>query len=607
MKIPLIALVVAGISGAFTLPAASFTVTTTNDSGPGSLRQAIQDANALPDADSIQFNIPGTGVQTIALGTALPVVTNTVTIDGYTQPGSHPNTLATGSDAVLLIRLDGSGISNSLPAGLKLTGANHLVRGLVVVRFSDGIVLDTCTNCTVAGNWVGYDVDGLTSGNTGNGVYITCPVFRRSTGNTIGGTTPGARNVISGNGTGIFIFPSTADNNTVVGNYVGTDASGTLARGNTFAGVQIQAGPNNVIGGTTAGARNVISANGTGISVLAGPSTAIKGNYIGTDATGTNDLGNSGQGIIVQGASLVFVGGTEPGAGNLVGNNRGHGIELLGAATNYVFGNLIGTDVSGVRPLGNAGAGVDIFGSSGNFIGGVGAGASNVIRFSRGPGVFVESGGTNVIRGNSIADNRGLGIDLDAVGRSTNDVLDEDTGANDLQNYPVITNVTSTSGQVRIRGGLASKSSAGYTIDFYADTSGLPSAPGQGRVYLGSTSVTTDGSGNAAFDVTLADGGLPGAVATATATDVGGNTSEFSLALAPGAAVPRPSVRISQQAGAYLLSWDGSTPGSVETAYVLQSPTQWQPLTNQSGSGVNSVSVTNIPGVSNQFFRVKLN
>lgn len=154
--------------------AATYTVTTTNDSGAGSLRAAILAANASPSADVIAFNLPGPGVHTITPLTELPAITKPVTLDGYTQPGSQANTLATGSDARLLIRLT-SAAWPGLAYGLRLTGSGHTVRGLVIVQFGTGLSLDTCSQTTIAGNWIGLDVDNLASGQAFDGINLSCP------------------------------------------------------------------------------------------------------------------------------------------------------------------------------------------------------------------------------------------------------------------------------------------------------------------------------------------------------------------------------------------------------------------------------------------------
>src|ERR1019366_1087700 len=133
-------------------PAATFTVTSTNDSGPGSLRQALLDVNASPGPHAVQFNFPGSGVHTLAPLTPWPELANPVAIDGYSQPGTRPNSLQCGCDAMLLIRLDGQRLTNNLAPALVLHGSGSSVRGLILVRFSSGIKLDSASGCVVAGN-----------------------------------------------------------------------------------------------------------------------------------------------------------------------------------------------------------------------------------------------------------------------------------------------------------------------------------------------------------------------------------------------------------------------------------------------------------------------
>ena len=303
-------------------PAATFTVTNTHDAGPGSFRQALLEANGNLGPNLIQFNLTGGGVRTLAPLTPLPQVTNSVTIDGCSQPGSSPNTLTNGNNAALLIRLDGVNLTNGFPVGLCLTNtSNNTVRGLVIVRFYTGIQLYASSGNTIAGNWIGLDADGISRGNSGTGVEVTCAVFNRSTGNLIGGISPMDRNVISGNRVGISFSPTPADHNSVQGNFIGTDATGVLPRGNLFEGIKVQSATNIVIGGASPGARNLICANGTGVSLLSSSRDVIQGNFIGTDVSGHYDLGNAGDGIDLQGCSLTTVGGAN--AGNLIANNSG--------------------------------------------------------------------------------------------------------------------------------------------------------------------------------------------------------------------------------------------------------------------------------------------
>ena len=234
-----LALCFASLSAAAT----TFTVINTNDSGAGSLRQAILDANGSMGADTIAFAIPGAGVHTITPATPLPTITGPVTLNGYTQSGASPNTLAVGDDAVLLIELSGL---TSGGTGIAITGGGSTVRGLVIHNFGPAMTMNTAGGNTVAGNFIGTDPTGMIAmGNGGFGVVSITGV----TNNVIGGPSAADRNLISGNAGSftVFISGASASGNLVQGNYIGTDASGTAALGNSV-GVGIWNGSNTVGG-----------------------------------------------------------------------------------------------------------------------------------------------------------------------------------------------------------------------------------------------------------------------------------------------------------------------------------------------------------------------
>ncbi len=216
----------------------TFVVTNTNDSGAGSLRQAILDANSnfSGEADLITFAIPGPGPHTITPLTPLPTVEpgdpplddGSLIIDGTTQPGFAGRPV---------IELSGAVVGTS-GAGLTIGTLGCVVRGLVINRFADGILFSEgqffVDNDFVEGNYIGTDVGGTADlGNT-FGVALRTQV----SGITIGGTVPAARNVISGNERGISGFPASA----VQGNFIGTDATGTVALGNAIQGVGVITG-----------------------------------------------------------------------------------------------------------------------------------------------------------------------------------------------------------------------------------------------------------------------------------------------------------------------------------------------------------------------------
>ena len=372
--------------------AATFMVTNAADSGAGTLRQAILDANATNGLDTITFQIPGTGVHTITPLTTLPAVTDPAIIDGTTQPGyvTQP-----------LIELNGTGAGNN--AGLRLTAGKSTVRGLAINRFqTDGIELSGAGTNVVAGNYIGTDPTGLIARpNALEGVLVTS-----STGNTIGGTTAADRNLISGNtDAGVYLLNSTG--NVVLGNYIGTTVTATTRLGNANNGVAIYNSSGNQVGGPNTASRNILSGNtGSGLYLFGAGSAGnvIQGNYVGTDVSGTLSVSNGADGISCQGASNNSLGGTNAGAGNVISGNGLTGVSVSGGSTsNLIQGNLIGLDASGTVALPNILAGVTLVGSSGNTIGGTSGGARNVISGNKQHGLFITTNSTlNTVAGNFI-------------------------------------------------------------------------------------------------------------------------------------------------------------------------------------------------------------
>lgn len=366
----------------------TFTVTTNADDGAGSLRQAILDANTQAGADIIAFAIDS-GAQTIDLLSALPEVTDAVTIDATTQPGFA---------GTPLVELNGSAAGQAA-TGLVLSGGNSIVRGLVINRFSgSGIEIKDAGGDVVAGNYIGTDSSGADAlGNGLLGIGIT-----GSSGNTIGGLTPADRNVISGNAaTGVRI-DSGGTENLVEGNFIGVDATGSYALGNGRRGVFVVTSSGNTVGGSAAGAGNVISGNGMeGVRVDGATGTVIAGNYVGTDGAGSHALGNSLAGVAVIGGSDAVVGGTTALARNLISGNVGSGLRVSNGASGVsVEGNFIGTDATGLAALGNALRGVTVADSSGVTIGGSLAGAGNLISGNGWGGIEIQRGSGNTVAGN---------------------------------------------------------------------------------------------------------------------------------------------------------------------------------------------------------------
>jgi hypothetical protein len=434
---------------------ATITVTSTNDSGAGSLRQAILSANATANVpDVINFGIvgvSGTGPYTISPVTPLPVVADPVIIDGYSQFGASTNTLANGDNAVLKILVLES---------LALDTTNSTVRGLAIRQIQ------------------------------------------------IGSPLPGPKG-----------------NNVIEGCFIGLDTTGTNSLASPGFGVFVQT-PNNRIGGTSPAARNLISGKGaTGIEIFEtfGTNNVVQGNFIGTDRTGTQAIGNTDRALVVnQNASGNTIGGIVPGARNLISGNLDRGITLDGA-NNLVQGNRIGTDVTGLQPLGNARTGVEI-GGPGNTVGGTNSAAANIIAFngvngngSTTNGVDVKIGATGyAILGNSIFENLGLGIDVNANGIVT-------------PGFPVLTVVSNTGAITVIKG--THTPNVSFRLELFTNPNADPSGNGEGKTLLTSTNVTPDGGGN--FTVNWPAPIAPGIFITATAN----GATEFSQArivAAPG-------------------------------------------------------------------------
>jgi uncharacterized protein (TIGR03437 family) len=566
-----------------TAPQAVFTVTNANDGGAGSLRQAITDANNNPGADSIVFRIDGGGLATINAASPYPTITEAVTIDGTTQPGfagsplivlTRESLVITGGNSVVrgLVMNDSSSIfietggnnivegnflgtapdgMNAAPnsSGVTLQSGNNRIGGTtaaarnILANNYRSVSLSTAAanGNLIQGNYIGLDV----TGNRALGVFDSIGIDLGNAVNTVvGGMTAGAGNVISGGQKyGIYLLGDPLGTR-IQGNLIGLNAAGTAAVPNFLSGISIKTGPDTLIGGTTPAARNVLSGHPQyGIEIFANDTSGIQiqGNYVGTDISGTRALGNQTGGIALGGVRGGLIGGTVSGAGNvIVGNNSGSGItgggiQLVNFLDNVqVQGNFIGTNAAGTMALGANTSGIVVDGPRNVRIGGIEAGAGNLVTNSLYKGVEVRRSEGISIRGNRIFSNGLSGIDLGYIGEdgvSLNDPGDTDTGPNQLQNYPLLIAVTSADNATTIKGVLNSMPQAAFTLDFYANDARRPDGRGEGQRYLGAGNVLTNAQGNANFSITL-----PGTVTnashlTATATDAAGNTSEFSLSL----------------------------------------------------------------------------
>ena len=407
-------------------PLPSAVVTNTNDSGSGSLRAALyyafdKSTDIPPVPTTVVFNIPtsdpgfANNVFTIKPTYLLVAPGAGTTIDGSTQTAFTGNTNPSGPEVVL----DGSQITvqNLFAPGLYLIEANCTVKNLVINNFNQqGILIDGtgATGNVVSGCYLGTNPTGTSAvPNTFPGVEIA----EGANGNTIGGTTAAARNIISGNAfIGLSIHDSGTNNNLVQGKLsIGTNRYGHRAfrmptRARDFWR-RAELTPSAVE--SSAGGRNVISGNmfqGIAITDAAPILTRCQGNIIGLNAAGTAAIPNQFEGIAIFGtASSNTIGGTTAASPNIISGNIGSGISISGTGTklNKVQHNLIGTNLTGTAAFPNN-VGIGIFGgATSNTIGGSTASTGNVISGNNFQGVTISGTGTksNTVAGNFIGTN----------------------------------------------------------------------------------------------------------------------------------------------------------------------------------------------------------
>ncbi len=534
---------------------------------------AIQEANASPGADQINFSINKMVYGTIFGGGGTDI-NESVTIDGTSQ--GH-------------VEIYGEGHT----VGLSVGGTNSVVRGMALNKYSTKAFSLWGSGNMIEGNYVGTDrLATQVIGNSQFNIYVT------GSNHTIGGATAAAGNLVSGaTNTNVAIETDINDNppsgNKVQGNYIGTDVNGAAAMGATYLGISVTRGINTQIGGSGGSAGNLIAGNrlDSAISIWGGEGALIQGNRIGTDAQGMAALGapaSSAKGIVV-GSSIEdgvtyrsqknTIGGTSPAARNLISASPSYGITIYDAKENLIQNNLIGTNLAGTAALGNS-YGIQIFGAeaqmntiggltadarnvvsgnknigiviysnnnsvrgnyigtqidgtkplkngsygigllanaASNIIGGISANAAekpgNLIAFNGSDGVYVEATATkNKIRGNSIFDNDGLGI----------------RNANSSAPQPPVISVTVVLGKPELKGSISGNAGTVYRIEYFGNEACDPSGSGEGRDFLGFQDEMTDASGNAAF--TAPFNPPSGVIMTATVTPVTeGTTSQFSV------------------------------------------------------------------------------
>ena len=516
----------------------AWTVNTVDDLDDGtcdiahcSLREAINQVNNLAGNQLIWFDIPGPGPHIIELCNALPPITDAVEIDGAQPPGS------VGVPTVVIKPFGPLPLTHVIPCtpppiGLFIDSSDVTVRNLSMVGFnslahpvSGAIIVNSGANIVIEHNYLGLFPTGTAMGNRE-------AVLLGSDGAIV------QDNVVSGNWNGVHAM---AANSIIQGNFIGTDPSASFTNGDlrNEIGVLLSfAADNTLVGGTDDPMKNVISGNGIGIDVRS-EGNAIIGNHIGTDLSGTIDLGNS-NGIIITDVNN-YIGGTMATAGNIIsGNGLGISIGTAGDG-NVILNNNIGSDISGTSGIPNY-TGIIISGQD-NVIGGLNPGEANLIAFNifegvefthnasgnhvtgntitaNETGVYLRYDGTtdltisNAITKNSIFANTGLGIDLEPAGVSPNDPGDGDDGANTLRNFPYFINLTSAQAH-----GVACP---GCKVEIFLSDND-PSGHGEGMTFVGEAIAEPVGQFFAPLSGVSACDWI-----TATATDSMDNTSEFA-------------------------------------------------------------------------------
>lgn len=589
-----------------TLSGRTVVVTNTNDIGLGSLRDAITNANACIGKDTILFDIPGTGPHTISPLSPLPAITDTVFINGYSQPGAVEATAS--SDAVLMIEVAGGSAGNT--SGLHVQNTPDCkISGLCLNTWlgfgggnGAGILLQNANRAEVVGNYIGTDPTGSFAGfNRQAGIIVS----GNSLDVLIGGDSPGDLNLISGNeNAGIQISgDSGIVRRTIIqGNFIGTDISGTMRISN-FYGITVNNGDSTLIGGLGPEDGNLISGNSFfGIEFgSTGVNSVVEGNLIGTDAAGLSGLGNgsaaftfpSGAGIHVQGGPNRIGGFNVVGGNTISGNSRGILIEpsfgsqqsALPVSGIDILGNRIGVDVNGVMPLGNFATGVMFVHDPGfgivvpaggvlkeNFVGGFFPPHANVIAYNGNAtlgtqaydsaGVAIRSSFTPTnVRGNTrILQNRiyfsgGLGIYIAPNSLINPPEYKAPVLISAVRDCP--TNTTTINGELQ-----ANDPNTSYRIEYFFNFSPDPSGTGEGENFLGSGFVVTDGSGNASFSHPFPATQIPTGTcisSTATALDTG-NTSVFSnnvcITLDPLVFTPQSDINVCEGSTAFLVDFD---------------------------------------------------
>ncbi len=523
------------------------------------LRAAIQEANGLAGFDTIQFDIPQTETGYVATpesfrirpSSLLPAISTPMSIDGSSQSEFAPNGRP-------VIELDGQSVSAGEENGLWITGGGTTIRGLVINDWGDDAIdLEFVGGNTIVGNYIGTDVTGTTALPNAWGINM------KTADNIVGGASPTDRNVVSGNTNhGVYIKTATAIGNVVQGNYIGTNSAGDGAVPNSLHGVTVEGAPGTEI------LDNLISGNnghGVYLTGLDTTGTYVLRNTIGANEATTARLDNVSDGIRLEGdSSGSVIGGI--GDGNVISGNTQHGVNAKSSSNNTIQANWIGTNATGSLDLGNGMSGFssDALGSSSNLIGGSVPGEGNTIAFN-GEGVTLPSGVDNSILGNDVYSNDTLGIDLvggteDGFGVTSNGTAT----VNDGMSHPSPTAASELAGTVTVDFDL-NVPAGDYRIDVFTNPSGVdPSGHGEGESFEDGTTITHTGGGLQVFQISYSGGA--GDLVTLTATEeaagpIYGSTSEFSAAVTATGPAPSISGSVFEDIAGDLLT-DGSIGGA---------------------------------------------
>ena len=352
----------------------------------------------------------------------------------------------------------------------------------------------------------------------------------------------GGNSVIQG--LAIYNFPSRGINmyanggNVIRCNHIGSDGSGvTDGLGNGHDGIFLSSINDNVVGGSADADRNVIvnsaslsASNVPGIRIKNGTDNRVMGNYIGVDASGNNAMGNEAAGVRLNNATAMI-------SNNVIGDNGGHGIEIVFDSSATIQGNHIGVGKDGTTALGNNGDGIHVWNSSNSYIGtspfvARAAADGNIIAYNNDNGVVIRSSGGitathNLIGGNSIFSNTNRGIDLGDDGVTVNDADDVDTGANDLVNYPQVATAIDQGSTLSVTFTLDMVGGGDYIVEFFSNAS-CDGTHGEGKTFLEARTVSADVNGDLTTTLSISPTTTAGNFLTATTTDPNGSTSEFS-------------------------------------------------------------------------------